>query len=569
MRVGLEAPRIGRVRSLIELLGKRAAVQPTDRAYTFLEDGEREGDRMTWGELEGRARALAHVVSSHAPGGSRVLIMCPPGLDFITAFFATLGAGAIAVPCYPPRLIRTPTGGQDDRTLDRLRAIVRNAEPALVLASSTIVERAPGLTSMIPELGNAAWSSTDVLGPASASWPVRSTVSDVAFLQYTSGSTAEPRGVMVTHGNLLHNLADAHALAQHDERSASVSWLPVIHDMGLIQGVLQPAFSGFPGWLMSPAAFLQRPERWLRAITNTRATISGAPNFAYDLCSRRIVADRRSTLDLRSWRVAFNGAEPIRQATLDRFAEAFAGSGFDAQAFRPAYGLAEATLLVSTGLGRTTSCGTTAPLTRIRIVDAVTCEPCPDGATGEIWIDGPSVAAGYWAQPDATRTTFGARIARTGEGPFLRSGDLGSLHADGLHVTGRIKDVLIVRGVKHFPQDLEETIEHSSQLVRPGCCAVFTVPGPTGDLIGVAAEIDAEAAGATRAGEDVIARVREAVGTGHGVQVSVVALIAPGTIPKTTSGKLQRYACRELLVAGAFAPLAIWSTDEAPLAEAS
>jgi acyl-CoA synthetase (AMP-forming)/AMP-acid ligase II len=554
------------VRSLPELLARRADAQPDEPAYTFLEDGEREGDSLTWQAIERRSRAISTAVAGRAPAGARVLIMCPPGLDFVPAFFGVLGAGTIAVPCYPPKLARPSPADQRDRTLDRLRAIVSDAKPAVLLATSGVLERAASMVTLVPELETATWLNVEQTDPRPGTARPPIDPDAVAFLQYTSGSTAEPRGVMVTHANLLHNLADAHILAEHDEATASVSWLPVIHDMGLIQGVLQAAFSGFPAWLMSPAAFLQRPVRWLQAITRVRATISGGPNFAYDLCSRRITADERAALDLRSWRHAFNAAEPIRRGTLETFAAGFARCGFDAGAFRPSYGLAEATLLVSTGRGLTTSCGIPAPSTAVRIVDPLSAVHCATGTTGEIWIKGPGVAAGYWNQPDATRATFANVIADTGEGPFLRSGDLGVLTPDGLQITGRIKDVLIVRGVKHFPQDIEETIERASPVLRAGCCAVFALPGASGDRVGVAAEIDATRETSTTA---VIAHIREAVGTAHGIQVSAVALIAPGTIPKTTSGKLQRFACREGLLHGRLSPFSVWTADEPPLAEAS
>jgi acyl-CoA synthetase (AMP-forming)/AMP-acid ligase II len=566
----IRAPRAGRVRSLPELLRRRVDAQPDNRAYTFLDDGEREGSMLSWSDLLLAAEAIAARIAPHIQSDvprSRVLILCPPGLEFVPAFFGTLAAGAIAVPSYPPRAPRGAKGDRD-RTLDRVQAIARDARPDVVIGPRIIVDRADAIVVAIPELSKATWIAIEECNEISGDSPVDITPDDVAFLQYTSGSTAEPRGVMVTHGNLLHNLADAHRLAGHSQASASVSWLPVIHDMGLIQGVLQAAFSGFPAWLMAPAAFLQRPARWLQAIGRTGATISGGPNFAYDLCSLRIGPEERAELDLRSWRLAFNGAEPIRTATLETFAETFAPCGFDRRAFRPSYGLAEATLLVTTGRGVTTSCGDPAPATQVRIVDPTTCRECAPGTPGEIWIDGPGVAAGYWNQPNASRATFGARIAQTGEGPFLRSGDLGTLERDGLHVTGRIKDILIVRGVKHFPQDLEQTVERASPMLRLGCCAVFALPGVEGDLIGVAAEIDAPRERLSADCGALVSTIREAIGTAHGLHISAVALVAPGTIPKTTSGKLQRYACREGLLGGSLPVVWLW-TDIAALAVAS
>jgi acyl-CoA synthetase (AMP-forming)/AMP-acid ligase II len=555
------------MRLMPDVLSERAQASPDAAAYTFLEDGEREGARLSWGELDRRASALAAAVDAAAASGSRVLILCPPGLSFIPAFFGALRARTIAVSAYPPRTGRTGIDPQD-RTLARLQAIARDAAPSVILASSALAQRAAAVTALVPELARASWIDIDVEGASGREYAgAQIDPGSVAFLQYTSGSTAEPRGVMVTHANLVHNLADSQALAHHDRTSGSVSWLPVIHDMGLIQGILQPAFSGFSAWLMSPAAFLQRPARWLRAISAYGATISGGPNFAYELCVRRISEAEREGLDLRRWRLAFNGAEPIRQSTLDAFHQMFARAGFDADAFRPCYGLAEATLLVATGRGASTSCGHPAPGTDIRIVDPHTFHPCTGDGPGEIWVAGPGVAAGYWNQPDETASIFDARIAGSGEGPFMRTGDLGVLGEDGLHVTGRIKDILIVRGIKHFPQDIEGTVERASPRVRAGCCAVFAMPGADGDRVGVAAEL--EGAGEIESRDAVIVNIREAIGAAHGIQVSAVALVAPGAIPKTTSGKLQRFACREGLLNGRLTPLFLWSAGQPGLAEAS
>jgi acyl-CoA synthetase (AMP-forming)/AMP-acid ligase II len=555
------------VTTIPAMLRARAVTDGNARAYTFLEDGERDGAWLTWNEVNRRADAVAAAIRNVTGPGARVLILCPPGLSFVPAFFGALRAQAIAVPAYPPRMGRA---GIDyhDRLLTRLRAVVADASPAVVLATTQVAERAQAASMLVPDLACAKWIDVDALpfdaarGSAEGDDRVsddRVDPNDVAFLQYTSGSTAEPRGVMVTHANLLHNLSDAHALAGHGAHSASVSWLPVIHDMGLIQGILQPAFSGFPAWLMSPASFLQRPARWLQAISRTGATISGGPNFAYELSVRRISAQERIGLNLAAWQLAFNGAEPIRQATLDAFCEAFGPCGFSSDAFRPSYGLAEATLLVSTGTGATVACGAPAPGTDVRIVDPHTERECEAGTPGEIWVSGPGVALGYWNQPEATRATFGARIAGSDAGPFLRSGDIGVMAGDGLHVTGRIKDVLIVRGIKHFPQDIEGTVERASPWLRAGCCAAFAVPGADGDDVAIAAELESPASLPDISPDALILDIREAVGAAHGIQVSAVALVAPGAIPKTTSGKLQRFACREGLLSGSLITLSFWA----------
>jgi acyl-CoA synthetase (AMP-forming)/AMP-acid ligase II len=378
----------------------------------------------------------------------------------------------------------------------------------------------------------------------------------------------------VSHGNLLHNLAGLDHLEANDAGSVSVSWLPVIHDMGLIEGVLVPMFAGYPAYLMSPESFLQRPLRWLQAITRYRGTNSGGPNFAYDLCVRKCTSAQRQTLDLSSWRCAYNGAEPVRRETLLRFHEAFCSTGFRWKSFYPVYGLAESTLLVASGGRddeplaceadaerlaqgivatpaaegrRTTSivaCGPVWPETRVRIVDHETHVPCAPGEIGEIWIASESVACGYWRRPEQTALTFGAVLAN-GEGPWLRTGDLGTLYQGQLLVTGRLKDLLIVRGSKHYPQDLELTSEQQHVAIRAGCCAAFTVEGIDGEAIALAAEIDARQldAGETQL-EHIAAAIRRAVVEQHGIQLHAIALLKPGTLPKTTSGKLQRHACR-------------------------
>ena len=397
----------------------------------------------------------------------------------------------------------------------------------------------------------------------------------LAFLQYTSGSTGAPRGVMVSHRNLLHNLAYAFHRSESDRSSVSVSWLPVVHDMGLIDGVLQPIYSGCPAYLMSPTAFLQRPVRWLRAISRYRATRSGAPNFAYDLCVRRIGTAERAALDLRSWRDAYNGAEPIRRDTLERFASAFAGSGFRPAAFRPCYGLAEATLLVTCGrfdaaASRAStrdaagggesgvSCGRPGFGTSVIVVDPKSHRPCPDGAVGEVWVNGPGIAAGYWNRPSQSAGTFGARTAGGG-GPYLRTGDLGVIGDDGVRITGRLKDVLVVRGTKHHPQDLERTAESRHRAVRPGCVAAFVADhGSSGDRIALVAEVDPHRFESCADAQAAIAAIRSGVTDTHGIELSAVALVAPGRVEKTTSGKVKRFACRDALLAGTLETLAMW-----------
>src|SRR6266516_4808048 len=547
--------------SLVELLRFRAAAQPADCAYTFLEDGERPGASVTYAELERRARAIAACLQSRMRPGSRVLLLYPPGLDFVGAFFGCLFANVMAVPAFPPGGGRSVSRATSER-LARLAAICADAEPSAVLTTS----ETPRRVSFAPDLDVIA---SDDLVDRGAAWRDPAVGRNaIAFLQYTSGSTAIPRGVMVTHGNLLHNLAYAFHLAETDASTVSVSWLPVVHDMGLIDGVLQPLYSGCPAYLMSPAAFLQRPARWLRAISRYRATRSGAPNFAYDLCVRRVSAEDCDTLDLSAWRAAYNGAEPVRRETLEAFARTFAGCGFRPSSFRPSFGLAESTLLVTSVRWHpvraaretpdTVSCGRPSFGTRILIVDPTSGQPVDSGETGEIWVAGPSVARGYCNRPEENVHTFGAH-ALDGQGPFLRTGDLGIMRDGELYVTGRLKDVLIVRGVKHYPQDLERTVVDQHQALSRGAAAAFAIDrGTSGDFIGIAAEIDPRRIDLDVAASALIADVRAAVAEIHGVPLHAVLLVACGAIPRTTSGKLQRSACAGQAKDGTLPVLVAW-----------
>ena len=551
--------------TLVDLLRRRADAQPDERAYGFLDSGETQGASLTWAQLDLQARALAANLAGQVDRGGRVLVLCPPGLDFVPAFFGVLFAGAVVVPCYPPR------PGRPDRSLERLISIARDAAIEIVLAPASVLVQLDALRDDVPELRAARWLALEQVSvDAAVDWSdPGGSPEALALLQYTSGSTREPRGVMVSHANLVANLGYADRLARHGSRSLSVSWLPVNHDMGLIQGVLQGVYSGFPSYLMSPAAFLQRPARWLAAISRLRATLSGGPNFAYDLCVERIPAAERARLDLRCWSVAFNGAEPVRRQTLEAFARSFAPCGFRARAFRPAYGLAEATLLVSAGRGISQACGAPGAGTSVRIVDPLTRESRADGELGEIWVSGPGVAQGYWRRPDETAAVFAACLSKSGEGPYLRTGDLGFIRAGELEIAGRIKDLLIVRGVKHHPQDLEATAAGVSRELRAGCCAAFAV-SDSDERVAIAAEMDPWT---DRSRMDVlIAGIRQAIAETHGVAIHAVLLLEPGSLPKTTSGKLERHTCPAGFATGMLAPLAAWiheSLDARPGARAA
>jgi acyl-CoA synthetase (AMP-forming)/AMP-acid ligase II len=564
------------VQTVVALLRHRARLQAADRAFTFLVDGETEADQLTYGELDRRARALAATLQEAGAGQERALLLYP-------------SAGVVAVPVAPPHPARP------GRSAPRLEAVARDAGASIVLTTPAILQVRETLTERAPELGGAWWLSPDGAAPAPEDAWREPDVSarTLAFLQYTSGSTTLPRGVMVSHGNLLHNLRFAAWAAENDAETVSVSWLPVHHDMGLIEGLLGPVFGGYPAYLMTPAAFLQRPIRWLQAISRVRATKSGGPNFAYDLCVRRTTPEQRRALDLRTWRVAYNGAEPIRADTLRRFFEAFRPAGFQWRAFYPVYGLAEATLAVSSErradppvirrVGAAAlaadrvveapagdavalvACGRPATDTRVVIADPETHQPCAPDRVGEIWIAGPSVALGYWRHPDLSAETFGARLADDGGGPFLRTGDLGFLCEGRLVVTGRLRDLVIVRGKKHYPQDLELSAEGSHPALRPGACAAFAVDGEDAERVVVVAEIEPRhvrpGASAGVEAAAALAAVRQALSEQHELQVHAVTLIAPGSLPKTTSGKLQRHAARAAWQAGTLPVVAGWARE--------
>ncbi|HEY2292039.1 MAG TPA: amino acid adenylation domain-containing protein, partial [Thermoanaerobaculia bacterium] len=570
--------------TLVEVLRRRAERQGDGLAYTFLLDGETAEAHLTYAGLDRRARGLAATLAREGIGaGDRVLLLYPPGLDYIAAFFGCLYAGAVAVPAYPPRS-RRPSA--------RLQSIQESAGAKAVLSTGAVLS---GLDRQLPRRPGVLWQAAEgaEMEAGAEEWrDPRVGAEALAFLQYTSGSTAAPKGVMLRHANLLGNLAQIRSAFAQTPAERTVIWLPPYHDMGLVGGILTPLYVGNPAVLLSPVAFLQRPLRWLQAISRYRGTTSGGPNFAYDLCAERIGPEERETLDLSSWTLAFNGAEPVRAATLQRFAAAFTPCGFRPEAFLPCYGLAEGTLLaacVRRGSGAQATafaaaelerhravaaspeepgarvligCGVAPEGARLEVVEPVDPEagaPCAPGAVGEIWIAGPAVAAGYWGLPEATAASFGARAA-DGDGPWLRTGDLGFLGDGGeLFVTGRIKDLIILRGRNHYPQDVELTVERSHPALRPGCGAAFAVEVDGEERLVVAQEMRREHREEEPA--EVVAAIRRAVADEHEAQVHAVVLLRPATIPKTTSGKIQRSACRARFLDGTLEALSAW---EAP-----
>jgi acyl-CoA synthetase (AMP-forming)/AMP-acid ligase II len=558
--------------TLVELLRYRASNQPERIAYIFLRDGETEEARLTYGELDQNARAIAAHLQSLDAQGERGLLLYPPGLEFISAFFGCLYAGVVAIPAYPPRR---------NQNLFRLQAIIADSQARFTFTNAALFSSLENQLTKDPELAAMKWVVTDEIDHRlSEDWQEPTLEKNsLAFLQYTSGSTGTPKGVMVSHYNLLINSADLDRGWGHDQDSAIVTWLPTFHDMGLIYGVIQPLYKGFLCYMISPASFMERPLRWLQAISDKKATHSAAPNFAYDLCVRKIPPEKRASLDLSRWRMALNGAEPVRAEVLEKFAEAFQVSGFKATALCPGYGLAEATLKVTavaynsppyfyrvqanaleknqiiaatetdTNVQTLVGCGWTTIDTKIVIVDPETLKPSLPEIVGEIWVSGATIAQGYWGKPQETQETFQAYLADTGAGPFLRTGDLGFIKDGELFVTGRLKEVILIRGRNNYPQDIELTVQNSHPALRPSCGAAFTVEVKEEERLVVVQEV--ERTWLRKIDTDEVKRaIRKAVVQEYDLQVYAIALIRTGSLPKTSSGKIQRRSCRAKFLEG-------------------
>ncbi|MGW3033572.1 fatty acyl-AMP ligase [Streptomyces sp. NPDC001178] len=563
-------------RSLVDLLTEHAAQQPDRTAYRYLVSGDCDGEiqEITYARLARRSRAVAAWLQERGLTGSRAMLLHPPGLEFISDYLGCLAAGVVAVPGVPPQ-----GRAHNHRALIRMRRLLADADAKVILGGRDVVTALAGMAEHLPELADITCLATeDIPDEAAEAWRAPDLTPDsVAFLQYTSGSTSAPKGVAVTHGNLLDNERLITELMGHTPevieeygRELIVSWLPVYHDMGLIGPVLNTVYLGLTTTLFSPLHFLQQPDRWLRAISRYRPHTSGGPNFAYELSLKHATDELVDGLDLSSWKVAFNGAEPIRAATLRRFTETFAPAGFGREAFYPCYGLAEATVMVtgaSVGAPPTllaaedhgphtgeadaaaVGCGRPGPGLTVTIADPEQGTELPEGRVGEIWVSGASVAKGYWRNALATRETFRATLTGR-EGRFLRTGDLGFLREGELFVTGRLKDLIVIDGRNHYPQDLELSAEMCHPALRPGCTAAFSVPadaGVEGEQIVLVAEVAPDAAGDS---EKITDLIRSALGEGHGLSVREVVLVHPGTIPKTSSGKIQRHATREAHLAG-------------------
>ena len=556
------------------------------RGYTYLIDGEQQEVFLSHAELDRQARSTAKVLCGRGLCHQRVILLFPPGLEFISALFGCFYAGAVAVPLAPPN----PKRMQDE--LRRMAVLTRDSGARAVLTTQLLYRIFQSLSDVDPAFTALEFIvMEDAIVESAQSWePPRITSEQLAFLQYTSGSTGVPKGVRVTHENLLANSAFLSSACELDETTTGVSWLPMFHDFGLIGFVLQPVFVGCSCILLSPLAFLQRPVRWLQAITRYRGTASGAPNFAFELCVRKIADKECESLELSSWRIAQCAAEPVRKSTLDRFTERFSRYGFRRTVFWPCYGLAESTLL-TTGSpverGMVTSdfsaqaleegharpalpgdpdrrtlvaLGNAPPGSTLAIVSVATEARLPEGEVGEIWLSGPSVTAGYFGKPEQTAYTFQATLADEPGRRYLRTGDLGFLHDGELFMTGRLKDLLIIRGRNYYPQDLELTVESVSDSLRAGCSAAFSIEVNDEEAPVVVAELIPGTSGDAAAA--IGAAIRQAVSERHGLSLHALYLVPPGSVPKTSSGKLQRSRCRADFLSGRLQP--VWQGSALP-----
>jgi amino acid adenylation domain-containing protein len=565
-----------------QLLAANAAERPAAPAYTFLPDARSE-IRLTYAELERRARTLGAVLARESAAGERVLLLCPPGIDYLVSLYACWTAGLVAVPAYAPR---------NQRQTARIAAIADDCRPTVALGSGALLARAQTLLAAAGYSAPLRWIAADRSGSLEEPLPPvdhRAPPGELALLQYTSGSTGDPKGVMVTHRNVIANLVATNARFEMSREDIGCIWLPPYHDMGLIGGILQPMFAGCHVVLMPPTSFLQNPAHWLQTISRYRATVAGGPNFGYELCVDRITDQQTRDLDLSCWRLAFNGAEPIRAETLQRFCSRFSNAGFRSSSLYSCYGLAEATLMISGGRpgegpvhlplqrdslerfrvdvapdgdpGRRVMVGCGRPLEghRLLIVNPDTARICARNEIGEIWIDGPSVAAGYWEKPESTREVFRAQpIDFDSQQSFLRSGDLGFLHDGELYVTGRIKDIIIIAGRNLYSQDIEQAVAGCPASVRALGGAAISLPSDSGERLVLLQELE-RGQHSDHAG--IVGEIRRVIVETFDIAPHMIVLLPPNSIPRTTSGKIRRAAAAEMFQRGEFAVIFQWQSQ--------
>jgi acyl-CoA synthetase (AMP-forming)/AMP-acid ligase II len=573
------------VSTLVELLRWRATHEPDKLAYTFLIDGKTEGPKLTYQELDRLARAIGALLQKHNAKGERALLLYPQGLDVMAAFLGSLYGGVIAIPAPPP------DAGRLKRALPRLRAIVKDANAKFVFTNQHLLSVLQAAKLDFPEFEEMTWfASEDIDLKLADQWQDPQIQPDtLAYLQYTSGSTSTPKGVMISHHNIMHHCDYLQKACGYDAESVSITWMPYFHDYGLVEGLTVPIYNGHPCYVMSPMSFVKQPVRWLQAISRYRGTHSQAPNFAYEQCIRRVTEQQLANLDLSSWVGAGNAAEPINPRVLEEFFEKFAPCGFKWETFAPAYGLAENTLLVSTsprnrppvlclveksqieqnkiveathwhdGVRAIPGCGRLVCQTQVAIVNPDTLQRCAPDEVGEVWVADPSVAGGYWQRPEESESTFRARIADTNEGPFLRTGDLGFMRGGELFITGRIKDLIIIRGTNHYPQDLEWTVQQIHPALRPDYGAAFSIDVEGVEQLVVVQEVKRNPEEFNP--DEVLTNIKQAIAEIHELQAYAVVLVKPGNVLKTSSGKIQRRACKANFLAGELEVLADWSEN--------
>lgn len=574
------------IQTLVGLATFRASEQPGRLAYRFLHDGEELEASLTYAELDQRARAIAALLQAHQLYQKPVLLLLPPGLDYICSLLGCLYAGAIAVPVSPSRR---------SSNVSRLKSILGNCKASMVLSNDAVWQKfqSSSIIKQVFQQHHLNLVSTDQLTPSGSHQWYRPDIQpeDIAFLQYTSGSTGEAKGVMVSHRNILHNSEFIYRLFEHSPQSLGLGWLSPYDSMGLLGNIIQPLYGGFPSIIFPPAYFLRHPLRWLQAISDYQITTSGGPNFAYDLCAQKVKPKDLETLDLSSWKVAFNGAEPVRPETLEKFAQTFASCGFQPEAFYTCYGLTESTLILSGGKsakrietrhfdsnalkqgkaieieqsehGNRTlvSCGGSQPDGTVIIVDPKSAEPCADGTVGEIWLESPSVALGYWGKAEQTEAIFKARVKGLADKPFLRTGDLGFLYQKELYVTGRLGDLITLRGEDYYPQEIESTAEQSYPNLAPGAGAAFSVTDARGKNHLVIVQEVSQTFEQQLNCKAAISAMSKAVAQECDLPVYAVSLLKPGTIPKTSDGKICRCASRSAFLSGHLPVIDDWSEN--------
>ncbi len=568
---------------MVSLLLKNAEISGDKALYIFLDDGYTETLRISYKSVVNKAKAVAVELQKNGNKGDHVLLLFPAGVEFIISFYGCFMAGMVAIPAYPPRRKKV-----DPRFL----SILHDANPSIILATADIhqdLRKANLEGASLEKTHKLSYEEIDM--NQSKEW-INPEVSDkdIVLLQYTSGSTGNPKGILVSHGNMIHNLECIKQSFGFDENMIVVNWLPNFHDMGLIGCLIEPAFVGGSVVVMPPIRFIQKPVNWLKNITRYKGTCAGAPNFAYDYCADKISTEEMADLDLSSLTLLFNGSEPVRKESIDHFYKTFADYGSTTKQFFPCYGMAEAVLIISGGDYKTepiyynvdvrsleegkvvsasdgnesrqiTACGFPWMGMSVAIIDPETKVPSPKGHIGEIWAKGPSVTQGYWNKPEDTKETFQACIVGTDDGPWMRTGDLGFIHEGQLYVSGRLKDLIIIRGANFFPNDIEHSVENAHEALRKNASAAFSMDIKDQEKLIIIQEI--ERAYMRDFDEDeIFESIRKAVFADHGIQPDIILLTKMGSIQKTSSGKTQRFAMRAIWKNKELDVLASWEKKE-------